>query len=239
MSILEFSLLFGAVLVGGAVGLRFPELRGRYLHLVLSFSGAYLLSITALHLIPEAFAFHKTASPGLAILAGFFLQVLFEQFSQGVEHGHMHVHEGQRLALPVLIGLSLHAFLEGSPLSILNEIQHVGHEHNQLLTGLILHKIPAGFALSVLLAHAGYQRLTIWLLLVLFACMSPLGAVVAAQVIDPAHIPYVLGLVIGSLLHVSTTILFELDDQDHHRLTWVKTTAIAVGIIVALITTYL
>ena len=231
-------MLFCAVLVGGSVGLRFPELRGRYLHLVLSFSGAYLLSITALHLIPEAFAY-SSVSPGLAILIGFFLQVLFEQFSQGVEHGHMHVHEGQRLALPVLIGLSLHAFLEGSPLSMLHEIEHVGHEHNQLLTGLILHKIPAGFALSVLLAHAGYQRFTIWSLLALFAAMSPLGAAVAAQIIDPKHAPYVLGLVIGSLLHVSTTILFELDDQDRHRLTWVKTIAIAVGIIVALITTYI
>ena len=231
-------MLFGAVLVGGAVGLRFPELRGRYLHLVLSFSGAYLLSITALHLIPEAFSSHS-ASPGLAILGGFFLQVLFEQFSRGVEHGHMHAHKGQHLALPVLIGLSLHAFLEGSPLAIMDHVQHVGHEHNHLLTGLILHKIPAGFALSVLLAHAGYQRFTVWGLLALFACMSPLGAIVAAQIIDPSHVPYVLGLVIGSLLHVSTTILFELDDEDHHRLTWTKTTAIAVGIVVALLTTYM
>lgn len=231
-------MLFGAVLLGGVVGLRYPQLRGRYLHLVLSFSGAYLLSITALHLIPEAFSY-TSAQPGLAILVGFFLQVLFEQFSQGVEHGHMHAHKGQNLAFPVLIGLSLHAFLEGSPLALLENIEHVGHDHNHLLTGLILHKIPAGFALSVLLAHAGYQRITIWSLLALFACMSPLGALVAAQIIDPTHVPYVLGVVIGSLLHVSTTILFELDDEDHHRLTWTKTTAIAVGIVVALLTTYL
>jgi len=230
-------MLFGAVLIGGAVGLRFPQLRGRYLHLVLSFSGAYLLSITALHLIPEAFS-SASAKPGLAILAGFFLQVLFEQFSRGVEHGHMHAHEGQHLALPVLIGLSLHAFLEGSPLALLDTVQHVGHEHNHLLTGLILHKLPAGFALSVLLAYAGYQRFTIWALLSMFAAMSPLGALVASQLIDPSHIPYVLGLVIGSLLHVSTTILFELDDEDHHRLTWTKTASIGVGIVVALLTTY-
>jgi len=231
-------MLFGAVLLGGAVGLRFPQLRGRYLHLVLSFSGAYLLSITALHLIPEAFS-DASAKPGLAILAGFFLQVLFEQLSRGVEHGHMHVHEGQHLALPVLLGLSLHAFLEGSPLALMETVKHVGHEHHHLLTGLILHKIPAGFALSVLLAHAGYQRFIVWTLLALFACMSPLGAIIAAEIIDPGHVPYLLGLVIGSLLHVSTTILFELDDEDHHRLTWVKTSAIAVGIVVALLTTFL
>lgn len=230
-------MLFGAVLLGGAVGLRYPELRGRYLHLVLSFSGAYLLSITALHLIPEAFS-SASAKPGLAILGGFFLQVLFEQFSRGVEHGHLHVHKGQRLAFPVLIGLSLHAFLEGSPLAVMDTVEHVGHNHNHLLTGLILHKIPAGFALSVLLSYAGYQRLTTWGLLALFACMSPLGAIIAAQIIEPTHVPYLLGLVIGSLLHVSTTILFELDDKDHHRLTWTKTLAIAAGIVVALLTIY-
>jgi len=230
-------MLIGAVLLGGAVGLKYPQLRGRYLHLVLSFSGAYLLSITALHLIPEAFVY-ASAKPGLAILLGFFLQVLFEQFSRGIEHGHMHAQKGQHLAFPVLIGLSLHAFLEGSPLALLGHIEHVGHDHNHLLNGLILHKIPAGFALSVLLAYAGYQRFTIWALLTLFACMSPLGAIVAAELIEPDQVPYVLGLVIGSLLHVSTTILFELDDKDHHRLTWTKTSAIAVGIVVALLTSY-
>ena len=237
MSIVEHISLIAAVLLGGFVGLRFPQFRGRYLHLVLSFSGAYLLSITALHVLPEAFA-KTSAPPGLAILAGFFLQVLFEQLSSGVEHGHLHVHSGSRVALPVLVGLSLHALLEGSPLALLQDAVHEGHDHNHLLAGIVLHKLPAAFALSVLLAHAGYTRRATWAMLAVFALMSPLGAVLAEAFIPERLVPYLLGLVSGSLLHVSTTILFELDDADHHRLTFVKTGAIAAGIAVALLTAY-
>ena len=224
-------MLVAGVLLGGLAGLSFPNLKGRVLHLVLSFSGAYLLSITALHLLPDAFA-TPGVRPGLAILLGFFLQVLFEQMSKGVEHGHIHVHEGRNVALTVLAGLSLHALLEGSPLAV----DHGGHTHDHLLVGIALHKLPAGFALSVLLLQAGYSKMKIWLALAFFAAMSPVGALLAAELIDPSWMPYLLGLVVGSLLHVSTTILFELDDPHQHRLSWTKTAAVAVGMSMAIAT---
>jgi len=237
MSPVEYIVLIAAVLLGGLAGLRLPKFDGRYLHLLLSFSGAYLLSITALHLIPEAFS-NNAVNPGIAVLGGFFLQVLFEQLSQGVEHGHIHVNQGRNVALPVLIGLSLHALLEGSPLALMGHAAHGHAEGHPLLTGLALHKLPAGFALSVLMLQAGYARGKVWLALGVFALMSPIGALVGEWIAPPRVLPYLLGLVIGSLLHVSTTILFELDDPDHHRLSWAKTGAIAAGIIIALATRY-
>lgn len=221
------------MLFGGWIGLGYPSLRKRYLHLVLSFSGAYLLAIMAIHILPETFS-HASAKPGFTILAGFFLQILFESLSNGVEHGHIHAHKGH-LALPVLIGLSLHALLEGSPLNLLEDTIHVGHDHNHLFTGLLLHKIPAGFALSVLLVSAGYRKAVVWTLLILFAMMSPLGAFFASAFITPDTLPYLLGLVTGSLLHVSTTILFEADDKHHHRISWLKIGAILAGFAIAVL----
>ncbi len=236
MSPLEYASLFAAVLVGGVAGLYFPNWRGRSLHLVLSFSGAYLLGITFLHIIPDAYT-TPGAIPGLAVLAGFFLQLLLEQFSSGVEHGHIHVADGERLALSVLFGLSLHALLEGAPLPHVGEGGADLHEH--LLTGILLHKVPAGFALAVLLTQANYRRSTVWALLAVFAVMTPLGSFLAAGISAPSAEPYILGLVIGSLIHVSTTILFELDDAHHHRLSWSKFAAIAAGICTAMLTAYI
>src|SRR6185436_4465753 len=57
----------------------------------LSFAGSYLLAITLLSLIPEVF---KVFDPykGLLVLAGFFFQVFLEKYSEGIEHGHIHIH---------------------------------------------------------------------------------------------------------------------------------------------------
>jgi len=127
MAIWEYALLFISVLVGGALAFLFRQGTKPTLVLLLSFSGAYLLGITVLHLLPGAFA-ETNASPGYWILAGFLVQLLLEQFSRGVEHGHVHVHERGHtaMAIQVMIGLSLHAFLEGLPLS------HYGEFHNAL-----------------------------------------------------------------------------------------------------------
>ena len=237
MGILQYAILVGAALVGAGFGLHVPGLRDRWLHQVLSFSGAYLLSITALHLIPEAFGSGRV-EVGLALLAGFFLQVLFEQFSAGVEHGHIHSHGGKQIALPLLFGLSLHALLEGTPLTMVGDAVHVGHEHNHLLTAIALHKAPAGFALAVVLSSVGFRQNMIWLLVGVFSVMSPLGALLGSLLVPPVYVPLALGAVVGSLLHVSTTILFESDDRHHHRLSLQKLAVILAGIVVALLTAY-
>ena len=237
MNLLDYGSLFAVVIAGAAAGLYAPGLRDRPLHLLLSFSGAYLLSITAVHLIPDAFE-GADSRVGLALLGGFFLQVMFEQLSTGVEHGHIHAHPGAKGAIPILIGLSLHAFLEGSPLALVEDKIHVGHDHNHLLTGILLHKLPAAFALAVVLRVSGYRNIQIWIMVLLFASMSPLGSVLAERLVPVGAIPYLLGLAIGSLLHVSTTILFESDDKRQHRLTPVKILSIVVGIITALLTAY-
>lgn len=218
--------------------MRLAQRAERALDLVLSFSGSYLVCVMALHVLPEAFALGGERV-GLGLLGGFFVQVVLERLSGGVEHGHVHAHPGRRLALPVLFGLSTHALLEGMPLAVLAAPGHVGHHHEHLLAGLALHKIPAGFALAVLLRVAGYGPGAVWGMLLAFAMMSPLGAILAGALLPPSWLPYLLAAVAGSLLHVGTTILYEADDTSRHRLTWGKAAAVTVGLAVGLLTAYI
>lgn len=243
----QYLLLFSSVLIGGGLawGLRGKEnrLQQDYLPLLLSFSGAYLLGIAAMELMPTIFSnpeFHT----GIWLLGGFFVQLLLEGLSQGVEHGHVHAHkrEGYTYALSVMIGLGLHALLEGLPLGA--AVESLGHHHEHtdsghLLMGIVLHKIPAAFALALLLHHSGYQKTFILVCLLIFAVLSPLGALLGEVIsIDPLWTNRVLALVVGSFLHISTTIIFEADGNRGHGISLKKFAVVVLGMAVAFFTAH-
>lgn len=232
MDLIEYILLFFSVLLGGGIAFYVQKNNKTLMELVLSLSGAYLLGITVLHLMPAIFSTpgHTT---GFFVLIGFLLQLFLEQLSGGVEHGHIHAphHPAANFAVSVMVGLCAHAFLEGMPLSNYETLTHVGHEHNHLLYGVILHKAPAAFALVLLFLMADFKKLTVILCLLLFASMSPLGAFLAESIsFDiPTQIK-IMAVVIGSFLHISTTILFETDNTHHHKIPLKRVAAILVGI---------
>ncbi len=246
MAIWQYLLLFSSVLIGGfAATAGSGERYRRYLPLLLSFSGAYLLGIAALEMIPEVFG-HATSTIGLWLLGGFFIQLVLEGFSQGVEHGHVHAHEqaGRGYALQVMLGLGLHALLEGLPLGaggVVHEL-HTGHLHgsaDRLLFGIVLHKLPAAFALGLLLTTSGYSRRFVWGCLLTFAALSPVGAMIGNWIsLDHLWRDRILALVIGSFLHISTTILFEADGAHSHRISPKKFLVIIAGMGVAYATVH-
>lgn len=241
MEIWEYIMLFLSVIIGGGIALYFKQSNKTWLQLVLSFSGAYILGITVLHLLPSVFASHNHHI-GLYILLGFFIQLLLEQLSVGVEHGHIHAPHRARnsFAIQVMIGLCVHAFIEGLPLSNygdLHEMHHHGHSHghSHLLYGIILHKAPAAFALVLLLLLSKFKNSIIIACLFIFALMSPLGAALGAYLqFDVQTLNIVLAVVVGSFLHIATTIIFEIDGTSHHTLSWKKLTAILLGMVLAL-----
>jgi len=210
------------------------------LQLVLSFSGAFILGIAVLHMMPVAFS-NSGNMVGLMILLGFFVQLLLEQLSRGVEHGHIHApHHGKNLfAFQILLGLCIHAFVEGIPLTN-DEIHAHNHDHH-LLWGIILHKAPAAFALVLLFLISGIKKSYIYLSLFIFAAMSPLGAGVGEYLKSSGFLTlekqnYVVAFVIGSFLHIATTILFETDNNAHHNIPIRKLFAIAIGIGMSILT---
>jgi len=71
MSLWEFIILFLSVVLGGGLALYFQKNDRQTMQLMLSFSGAYILGISVLHLMPTVFNGEVT-HVGLWILAGFF-----------------------------------------------------------------------------------------------------------------------------------------------------------------------
>lgn len=248
MDLWQYLLLFSSVLVGGGLAWRLKgkanRLQQDYLPLLLSFSGAYLLGIAAMELMPTIFS-NSEYHTGIWVLCGFFVQLLLEGLSQGVEHGHVHAHkhQGYGYALSVMVGLGLHALLEGLPLGA--AVEGLGghhHEHTEgghLLMGIVLHKIPAAFALALLLRHSGYTKMFTLTCLLIFAALSPLGAVLGGVIsIDPLWTNRVLALVVGSFLHISTTIIFEADGNRGHGISPKKFTVVVLGMAVAWFTAH-
>ena len=206
--ILNIILLIVGTLLGGLVFYLVPKLKTQ-LGYPLVFAGSYLLAITIIHIIPELFVMSDSPTEiGIYVLAGFFLQVLLEHFSAGVEHGHFHSERSVSMTgrLSIVLALFIHSFLEGTLLTHDSPF-HEEHESHSLLVGILLHKMPAAFALMVTMAHLGKRA---YIFLLLFSLASPLGLLFADfSVLTAKNYNYLFAIVCGSFLHIATTIFVE------------------------------
>ena len=243
---MTYLLLFLSVAVGVVIVLLFKPQDRRKIKVTISFAGAYIFTITVLHLLPEAYSTPQATSAlsgrsdpgftiGLLVLAGFFVQLLLEFFSHGIEHGHTHHDHSGTIPLGMMLGLCVHAFIEGLPLG-----GHLNHEHSQqmLLAGIVIHNIPVSIVLLTMLLHNGVAQGKALLLMLIFALMSPLGAGLSNIAGDLSKYSHeLMAVVIGIFLHISTTILFESSDE--HRFNRLKMMAIAAGAGIAILTSSL
>lgn len=218
------------LLAGGVVRVVRPS--HLWLRLLLSFSGAFLLGVVFMHMLPELYV-HAGIDIGLWVLAGFLLQVVLEYFSHGIEHGHMHTHGNHATALPLvtLASLCIHSFAEGMPFA---EPHVAGDVH--FLTGVLLHKLPMAVALATVLQRSGTGAGQGWVMLVVFALAAPAGIWAGSLLGGAAEglLDGMLGLAIGMLLHISTTIIFE--SAPEHRFNAARFLAVLAGAAIAVIT---
>jgi zinc and cadmium transporter len=236
-----FSLLILVLgpLIGGVIAFYSTLLYEKQLKLFLSFAGAYLLSVTLTQLIPEAFQTFET-NKGLFVLLGFLFQVFLERFSEGVEHGHLHLNKHLKnkvIPTGILVSMGFHSYTEGIPLGAFNPNETAGWA---LIIGIFLHEIPATFTMVTLLKGIKISKRAILISLALYACMSPMGALSSGfvhQLIPSYVFDYLLAFVIGTFLHISTTILFESSEK--HAFPKAKLLAIILGISAALLVTKL
>jgi zinc transporter ZupT len=200
----------------------------KLIQLLLSFSGAYLLSITVLHLLPEVFESHQK-NIGIYILIGILLQTVLEYFSKGAEHGHIHIHPYTK-GVPWLlfISLSAHAFLEGIPLG--------NGSNGLLLWAIVIHKIPITLVLYIFLLQSSLPKKVVYIFILSFAFMSPLGLLLSNQItFFNEHHAEVTGVIIGVFLHIATAILFE--STQNHQFNIKKFMAVLLGFVVAFAST--
>ncbi|PGH41921.1 MAG: zinc permease [Candidatus Nephrothrix sp. EaCA] len=228
-------LLFCAAFFTGIAALFVPKVTQRY-RLMLVFAGAYLFSVTLIHLLPDIFSHAEKAEVlGIYVLLGFFLQQGLEFFSHGVEHGHVHVHDKQHAAAggTVFLALSAHSVIEGCMLAY----PVAAHEQRpSLLLGILLHKAPEAFALmSVLLCEAKKARALI--LLGLFSSATPAGFLLTRylaihEIFSPHIFTIMVAVACGGFLHISTTIVFESSVE--HRFNAKKTGVAVAGALTAI-----
>lgn len=219
---LILSVIFGVVLV------LIVKPSTKTIQLFLSFSGAYLLSITVLHLLPEVFE-SQQKNVGIYILIGILLQSILEFISKGAEHGHIHV-SSKLKGLPwlLLISLGLHAFFEGIPLGT--------EKNNLLLWAIVIHKVPIAIILFIFLLNCQIHKKYSYFLIGVFAIMSPLGLLLSKEVsfFHQYHVE-ITGIIIGIFFHIATAILFE--STQNHQFNSRKFIAVLIGFAVAFLST--
>jgi zinc transporter ZupT len=229
MNSIGYIILFLSVIVSG-ISVLFIKISSKNLKLILSFSGAFLFAISVLHLIPEIYLSGNN-NIGIYILIGFFAQILLEFLTEGIEHGHIHIHNhDHKKAFPyaMMIGLSIHSFLEGMPLANNSSIIH-----NSLLTGIVMHNIPIAIALMTMLLASNISKNNAIFWLIIFALVTPLGSFtsysIGANGIGNLSLYFdrIMAVVIGIFLHISTTILFE--SSENHRFNLIKFIVILCG----------
>jgi len=234
-------LILAATIAGGVIPMTVKRIHPNFSIYLLAFTGAFLFGVTIMHLLPEVY--HELGhAAGIYIALGFFLQVFLQQLSHGMEHGHTHVHvpadHHHHIAVtPLLLGLSIHAFMEGIPLGFHFEDRSA---LPSLMLGVAAHKIPEALTLITVMMHANKSRVELWRIILLFACVTPLAAILASQLgerfaVVTNSLIYVTALVVGAFLHISTTIFYESGTK-HHELSRRKVMAIGAGIVLAFLT---
>lgn len=230
------------VLITGSIFLSL-KIKAKNLRFLLAFSAAYLFAISVTHLLPECYEGTNAKTVGLFILVGFFIQILLEYFSAGIEHGHIHAHSDsckKHLPLGMIAGLYLHSLLEGLPIyQSSNEVitDSMLSTQQSLIFGITLHNIPIAIAFVTLLLEHQSNKIKTFLLLIGFALMAPLGCFVSYALNSfgvnsyDGFLKLSFGVVIGIFLHISTAIMFETGEN--HKYNLAKIMSMIAGVFLA------
>lgn len=241
MSLPLLIVLFLALPLAAGAWVRFRATDPGHVKLLLAFSGAFLLSVTVLHMLPELYS-RDRGHVGMWVLAGFMLQVFLEFFSRGIEHGHVHIHHNvpepagafRTLPLVTLLSLVVHSFTEGMPLAD----PRVGGD-TAFVVGVLLHKLPMAIALATVLQRSGVGARRSWATLSIFAVAAPLGILFGhlyGMRMGEVFLSAALAVAIGMLLHISTTIIFETTPD--HRFNAKRFAAVLTGAVLAILTSH-
>ncbi|WP_370897255.1 ZIP family metal transporter [Chryseobacterium gossypii] len=225
------TLLILSVLAGVFLGKYFGR-KEKLAKNLLILSAGFLITICLNEVFPQVYTSEISHNLGVFVIIGVLLQMILEALTKGFEHGHFHHHnEHNILPLALMVGLFIHAFIEGIPLA--NE----DHELSPYLLGIVFHNLPISFILGAFLFNRknepkkrpSYPSL---LIVALFALASPMGMLLG-NYFNPELQPYFLAIVGGIFLHISSVIIFE--SNKNHNIDWTKIGLVILGVSSALI----
>ena len=258
MIITGLSLLLVAI-AGGLIIEILGDKAMNNLPIILAFGGAYIMGLIFLHLVPEAFSLSSIAGVFVLIgfLVQIFLEYISKGLEHGHVHHSGHGKVLKVLPWAAIVSLCIHAFLESMPLAegavaVSNaghHVQSMGRNHvhvhgsmaigSALFIGLAIHKFPVALVLMGLMKSIGSSAIVRWGLLSMFGLMPLLGMYFYDSILHSStslpggvgvFIAATQGLVIGILLHVATTVLFESGEGHHFNFKKLTFTLLGLGL---------
>ncbi|WP_234047715.1 ZIP family metal transporter [Chryseobacterium paridis] len=223
-------LLILSVIAGVFLGKHFGK-KEKLAKNLLILSAGFLITICLNEVFPQVYTSEKSSVIGIFVIFGVLLQMILEALTKGFEHGHFHHHSDHNI-LPValMVGLFVHAFIEGIPLANEKEVL------SPYLLGIVFHNIPISFILGAFLFNRkeGQSRspYPTYMIIALFALASPMGMLLG-NYFNPDLQPYFLAVVGGIFLHISSVIIFE--SNKNHNIDWTKIGLVCVGVSLALL----
>lgn len=222
-------LLIFSVIAGVFLGKHFGK-KEKLAKNLLILSAGFLITICLNEVFPQVYTAEAGSSLGIFVIGGVLLQMILEALTKGFEHGHFHHHsENNILPLALMVGLFIHAFIEGIPLA--NE----EHSLSPYLLGIVFHNLPISFILGAFLFNRNGESKSpsypSMLIVALFALASPMGMLLG-NYFNPNLQPYFLAIVGGIFLHISSVIIFE--SNKNHNIDWLKIGLVILGVSLAL-----
>lgn len=219
-------LLILSVIIGVFLG-KFFGSNEKFAKNLLILSAGFLIAVCVIEVFPEVYS-TSNHNIGIWIIGGVLLQMILESLTKGFEHGHFHHHNEEKNILPLalMIGMFIHAFLEGIPLANISEVS------SPYLLGIVFHNLPISFILGAFLLGSNKSSPSSWLIVTIFALASPLG-MAFGEYFNPNLQNYFLAIVGGIFLHISSVIIFE--SNKNHKMDWTKLILVVSGVGFALI----
>ena len=230
--------LAGGVLSAGAAAFALA-LRAAWVPTLVSFAIGALLGAAFLEVIPHAFEHGEPHAVAGSILCGILVFFLLEKLllwrhshdEHEVAHGSGHAHDQGRSGALIVVGDTIHNFLDGILIAaaFLQSIQ-LG-----IVTALaiVAHEIPQEVGDFLILLNSGYSRAKAFVLNMLSSCATLAGGALgyyALQVVE-GWMPVLLGIVAASMIYVAVADLIPgLHRRPELRATVSQTLLIAFGI---------
>jgi len=218
--LLWYSLISGLFsLVGGLLVLWKAKTVLKSITWLISFAAGAFLAVSFLDILPEAVEMvEEPHNVFIAALIGFFVFFAFERFlMRYFPHSHDETHHGdhtESLPLLVVIGDSLHNFLDGALIAL----AFVADPLLGLPTAIAIaaHEIPQEIGDFAILLDQGWSKTKIITVNIISSLLTLLGAYLAyvfASAFE-ASLPYLLGAAGGIFLYIAAS---DLIPEIHHR----------------------
>ncbi len=229
--LLASSLACAITTVGIYVINKYAQWGNRNIAYFMSFAAGVLISVSIMHIMPEANTMHNQ-SP-VFILIGFMSMYIINRFL------NVYVCDKREctdvtLGIIPLIGIGLHSFIDGVIYSVTFNVSIF--TGSLAAIGMVLHEFPEGIVTFLLLEHAGFSHKKAVLGSFLFAAIStPIGTLVSfpfINKIDREILGLMLAVSAGMLLYVGATHLLPAVEKENKKYTLISLLA---GILVAVV----